>query len=284
MKKSIIAIISIFFTLSLSFAFDWPKANTEDEDFESFFGILRGGVINNSLIFSKSGNVHASEEGKVLAIISEQDDESWFESTLGNAVIVAHSDNLLTVYGNLDNSMQFENTENVTKETDFGETGNSAWQKNDSFLEFQIADAKNNAYINPHILMPRIKDDRKLILTDVTLVGKNGKSYSLQTQRVIPAGTYKVYIRPQSSAMLYKSLLIVNGAEADTITYDTLKSQNGRLVFLGKDYYTKDVIYPNAQSQLAGITFIPHGKDTITITVSNILGEEKTLSYSITSY
>src|SRR5574344_1070633 len=94
------------------YAFDWPQAEIESDSFYSYFGQLRAGVISNSLIFHESSDIKSVDNGTIIALIGEHDgDQGWFNSPLGNAVIIAHKDNLLTIYGNLDGSSLPENIE-----------------------------------------------------------------------------------------------------------------------------------------------------------------------------
>lgn len=282
--KVLVSAIIISFITVFAFCFDWPQQGIISDKFFSFFGQLRGNTISNSLIFSDSSPIKAADKGNIIALISEHENSCWFESTLGNAIVLAHNDNLLTIYGNLDNSESFQNIREVEKGDDFGTAGNSAWQTSNTFLEFQIIDAQNGTFINPYILMPRINDSYKLNLSNITLKAKNGTTYDLQTQRSIPAGVYYLYIRKQNNAMLYKSSILLNGTETDFINYDTLKSENGVLNAKGRNSYSKDMIYPDDKSQLAGQVLIPHGKNTLTVTISTILDDKKSLTYNITGY
>ena len=73
------------------------------DTFYSYFGQLRGGIISTSLVFADASDIKAADNGYVVAVINEYDDDSvFFPSTLGNAVILAHDDDLITVYGNID--------------------------------------------------------------------------------------------------------------------------------------------------------------------------------------
>ena len=105
MKKIFIFCLQIlsFYT----FAFEWPQEEKILSD--SYFGQLRGNTISSSLIFANPSEIKASEEGDITIIIEEHNDDSdFFPSTLGNAVVVEHKDNILTVYGNIDANLLAE--------------------------------------------------------------------------------------------------------------------------------------------------------------------------------
>ncbi|MBQ0003523.1 MAG: peptidoglycan DD-metalloendopeptidase family protein [Treponema sp.] len=290
--KTIQKITSALLILSAAaipvFTFDWPQENIGSDKFFSFFGQKRAETISNSLIFAEPETAKVCDKGQVAVIITEHEDGfNWFESTLGNAVIVAHEDSLTTVYANLDqdnfNKSLFNSTE-VTTGTVLSTTGNSAWQEQESFLEFQIIDTKNHNYINPLILMPRIGKEESLTLTDIKLQNKFGKFYDLDSQKNIPAGVYKVFRKKQNLAVPYKTTLFVNGAETEKITFDTLKMSDKNLAVEGRKFYTINELYIENDLMLMGELYLPHGKDTISLIVTDFSGNEKSRIYNVTVF
>lgn len=287
-KLTFIACISLIFILIPVFAFDWPQDDVSTQKLSSFFGQKRSNTFSNSLIFSEAETAKSSDKGSVTVVITEHDDGfNWFESTLGNAVIVSHEDSLLTVYGNLDkdgfNREIFTNPL-VQTGTEFSTTGNSAWQKTENYLEFQIIDTKNNNFVNPLILMPRLGKELPITLTGITLQNKFGKLYDLDTQKNIPAGVYKIYRKRQDIAMPYKTEVLVNGAVSEKITYDTLSQHEGELTAKGEKLYTEKDIYPDDSLMLMGELYLPHGKDTISIIATTFSGVEYTKIFNISVF
>ena len=101
--KKIASVLCIIFLIFAVWAFDWPQSEVSKDSFHSYFGQNRGGIISTSIIFSEPEEIKAAEEGYVLAVLTENNDDSeFFPSTLGTAVILAHDDSLLSVYGNID--------------------------------------------------------------------------------------------------------------------------------------------------------------------------------------
>jgi murein DD-endopeptidase MepM/ murein hydrolase activator NlpD len=286
MKKYLIPLI-LLASVPIS-AFDWPQEEIMSNSFYSYFGQLRGGTISTSLIFADTSDVKAADDGKVIAVISEHDDDScFFPSSLGNAVIVSHNDNLLTVYGNIDGetlSKTVYTSDTVKVGTIFGSSGNSAWQQGRSSLEFQIIDTKNNTAINPRVLMPRIGDELPLTLTGITLESKTGTRYDLLVQRTIPSGQYRVYRQRQAVAIPYKTRVTINGIIIDTITYDQLIRDGATVCAAGRKNYPKEVLYPDDRMQLLGEVILTPGKNTLGMTLADILGKETTSAYSLTVY
>lgn len=270
-----------------AFGFDWPQEEIMSDTFFTYFAHTRGGVINPSLVFSDSGEIKTSSKGTVTAVLSEHDeDSSLFESTLGNAVILVHDDSLMTVYANLnsdDQEKRYELSE-VENATPLGTCGSSGWQEGNALLEFQVVDLKAKTLVNPRILMPRFGNELPLEILNLTAINKRGAEYNFDTNRRIASGTYFIYCSQQPVSMPYKTTILVNGAIADTITYDALVSIDGKLCTNNKSNYPSSVIYPDKKRQLLGEIAIPKGHNRITISVADILGKEKILTYSVEAY
>ena len=163
MKKTILA-LSFLFAAANAFSFDWPQTNVTKNSFNSYFGQNRGGILSTSIIFSEPEEVKAAEDGYVIAVLTDNSDDSdFFPSTLGTAVILSHNDDLLSVYANLDaQTLTLKNAKERTIDGGaiIASSGNSGYQNNHGNLEFQIIDAKNKSAINPKVLMPSYRSDR----------------------------------------------------------------------------------------------------------------------------
>lgn len=287
MKKSIIK-ISLAFGLSFffhSFAFDWPQKEIKSDSFYSYFGQLRGGTISTSLIFSESDEVRSADSGRLLTVITEHGEDDLFESTLGNAVIIAHKGNLATVYANLDeeNSETLFEMKDISSGTKLGNTSNSGWQTGEACLEFQVIDTKNGNYINPRILMPRIGNELELSTRSLSAINKNGEEFDFNITKTLQSGTYLLYRNRQDPAMPYKTTVFISGAAADTITYDTLVAKDGKICAAGKKFYPVEQVYPSNGKELLGEITISRGKTTVSGVVQDILGKETQITYTIES-
>lgn len=280
LKNTVAAVI---FLPIAAFGFDWPQNEIMSDSFYSYFGQLRGGTISTSLVFSESEEVKAADSGRIIAVITEHDEDDLFESTLGNAVILAHKDNLTTVYANLDaeNQENLFNMKDIEIGTKLGNTSNSGWQTGEACLEFQVLDIKNENYVNPRILMPRIGNELDLNIKNISAMNKKGEIFDFSITKNIPSGTYLLYRARQKTAMPYKTAVYVNGAAADSIAYDTLIAKDGKICANGKHPYSIETVYPDSEKQLLGEITIPKGKNTISAVVQDILGKEKQITYTI---
>lgn len=281
---------TLFFALLLSlssilFAFDWPQSDVKQESYSSYFGQNRGELISSSLCFSEPAEIKAAEDGYILAIITERNEDSdFFPSTLGTAIILSHDDNLLSVYGNIDKetiTLRDENEHMVDTGTILGHTGNSGWQVSNSHLEFQIIDIKNESAINPMVLMPRAENEIPLTLAGIVVANKNHDFYDINQYKTFPSGLYKIYQRRNAVASPYKTSVYINGVVVDQISYDTIMQENGKLCILGKKKYTSTDVYPDDNLQLLGETMFTPGRATLGLSEQDILETQKQLNYNI---
>ncbi len=284
MKKYLTFIAVILISLS-AFAFDWPQAEVTNNSFNSYFGQNRGGILSTSIIFSEPEEVKAAENGYITAIITENNDDSdFFPSTLGTAVIIAHNDELISVYGNLDAetlTLKNENEHTVDAGATIASSGNSGYQENHGNLEFKIIDAKNKSAINPIVLMPRAQEEIPLSLSGIIIVSKNNDYYDINTYKTYTSGLYKVYFKRNPVASPYKTSVSINGVIVDQLSYDMITQENNKLCIIGKKKYTDADIFPNDDLQLLGEAMFTPGRVTLGLSISDMLGNVKQLNYNI---
>lgn len=287
-KKLLTLTILTFLILLPLIAFEWPQENIQSNKINTFFGQKRSQTISNSITLAESQMVEAAEDGEISIIITEHDDGfNWFESPLGTSLVVNHEDDLISVYGNLDTdnlNPEILKSREIKKGTNISTTGNSGWQEDNSFLEFQVIDAKNKNYVNPLILMPRLQMKEQLTLSKVQLKNKFGKYYDLETQTQIPSGIYKIYKNRQKLAIPYKISIAVNGIETEEITFNTLQITENDLGIEGRQLYSMADIYPNDKIMMIGEIYLPNGKNTLRIIQTDFNGKENSKSFTISTY
>jgi len=280
-------ILPFFFFLLLItgqiFCFDWPQLVFETDNIFAFFGNPRDNTYTNSLLFRNHGAVTAADSGTVLIQLqTDTADMGWFPSTLGNAVILKHRNDIMTIYGNLQSISIDPETAELTEGNYIGESGSSGWQDGFSSLEFQVIDTKVKTVINPLILMPHTATStRTPVIENLTAKSGSGQWTISSKGSKLSAGIYSLYINRQTSGMTYKTSVAINGAVTETITYDMLKQENNRLCFSGKRSYTYDEIFIEENLQFIAEVILSKGHNTISITVSDVFGNDKTETYSL---
>ena len=284
MKKILLFVTLILICLT-AFCFDWPQENIAKHSFNSYFGQNRGGILSTSVIFSEPEEVKAAEDGYITAILTENyDDCDFFPSTLGTAVILAHNDDLVSVYGNLDAetlTLKNENEHTIDAGAIIASSGNSGYQENNGNLEFKIIDSKNKSAINPVVLMPRAEEELPLSLSGIMIVSKNNDYYDINTYKTYTSGLYKVYFRRNPIACPYKTSVSINGVIVDQLSYDMITQENNKLCIIGKKKYTDTDIFPNNDLQLLGEVMFTPGRATLGLSITDMLGNVKQLNYNI---
>ena len=284
MKKTLL-ITTCFLICASAFCFDWPQSEVTKNSFNSYFGQNRGGILSTSVVFSEPDEVKAAEDGYITAIITENSDDcDFFPSTLGTAVILAHNDDLISVYGNLDAetlTLNNEKEHSIDGGAIIASSGNSGYQENNGNLEFKIIDSKNKAAINPVVLMPRAEEEIPLTLSGIIIVSKNNDYYDINTYKTYYSGLYKVYFKRNPIATPYKTSVSINGIIVDQLSYDMITQENNKLCIIGKKKYTTADIFPNDDLQLLGEAMFTPGRATLGLTISDMLGNVKQLNYNI---
>lgn len=284
MKKTFSILISAFLLTSL-FSFDWPQSEITKNSYNSYFGQNIGNKLNTSITFSEPAEIKAAENGHILCILTEENDDSiFFPSTLGTAVILSHDDNLLSVYGNIDSetiSLKDKNETFLDSGSILGQSGNSGFQTKKGNLEFQIIDAKNKSAINPKVLMPRSETEIPLVLSGIKVENKNNTFFDLNNVRNYSSGLYRIYFKRNDIATPYKTTVLINGVVVDQISYDTIIQENNKLCVSGKKKYTSSDVYPDNELQLLGEAMFTPGRATLVLSISDVFGNSKQLSYNI---
>lgn len=289
MKKTLL-LLTAFFAVSAFFcitpdtasAFEWPQQIPETNAFSDFFGENRGQTLNTSLVFSEPQTVSASESGTlIMKFDASNNEEGWFPSTLGNAVILSHDNGMITVYGNLDSITIDESAKDVSQGAELGRSGQSGWNGSRKGLEFLVCDTKINTTINPLILMPEVFEPFSISIQNPVIYNRNGIAQPVENGTRVPADIYRLYIAPQTQTMTYKTTVSVNGSTAETILYNILKPDNQELVFSGKSNYCVHDIFPDSTRQFIGEIILNGGQNLISITVTDLLGNEKTATFTV---
>lgn len=280
MKKCAFLITFLILTNFAIFAFTWPQSDVTENSFANYFGQKRGDSFCNSLVFQVPTEVVVAEEGAVLVVIGENSGEmGWFASPLGNSLILAHDDEMISVYGNMQ-TMDIDSSAKYLQTGRFvGTSGDSGWHNGQSGLEFQIIDTQKDATINPLLLMPQIGFTQRIRIQGVSAVSRDGTEYDLRVRRTVPAGRYSLYFHRNETEHPYSTTVSINGAAVETVTFDVLTKDKNMLSVSGKRLFTAKDVYPKEQKQLLAEISLAQGRNTINISAKSINGTETSLTY-----
>lgn len=268
-------------------AFDWPVKNFNANKILPTFAQNRKQHFNTSLIFPEAQEVISTDKGKIkLVILEHQGESNWFESTLGNCVIIEHEGNLISVYGNLEkrDAEDALQKERIFSGENLGSAKNSAWNESEGSLEFQIADTKGKAFLNPLVFMPKISSESPLLIDEITIENKFGRSYELSSLRSVQAGTYKVYKRRRENSPLHSSSVYVNGTELERINREALSQENNLLAISGQRVYNSVSFFPDEKREFLGQILLLHGNNSIAIVIRNVTEKERTVFFTVQAY
>ncbi len=268
-----------------AFCFDWPQTTDGAQLFSVFFGQSIGSSFETSMIFDRSDTITAAENGVVLYRNDDfLQDNGWFPSTFGNSIILGHTNNMITVYGNLESVYLTDNDIAVSQGTTIGVSGGDGWNSGRHGLEFGVYDTKVQTIINPFLLMPQLAEKKPLVIKNVVAYGKNDTRNVLDSKTRMPAGIYRLYLDKQDSNMTYRTIVSINGAVVETITYTILRQINGQLCFSGNNTYPYTTIFPDKERQFLAEAIFSNGTNTVTITIQDIFGNQKQTTYTVVCY
>ncbi|MCQ2582441.1 MAG: M23 family metallopeptidase [Treponema sp.] len=283
--KFIVPFAISIFTAAAVYTYNWPLENAENTNIKSYFGQNINNSVSTSIIFKDPSDITAIGDGKLLMLISDDKDESLlFPSSLGTSVLIAHKDDLVSVYANLERDTipaEITNGKEIATGDKIGSTGNSGFQVTRSNLEFQIFDTAKSSAINPRIFMPRYENEIPLYISDLKLVNKNGESFPLTNSTVLKSGLYKLYMRRNPIACPYKTAVSINGVEVDRISYDKIDEETNKIFLVGKKQYINTDIYPDSEYQLIGEAMLTPGRSTLGISVEDFIGNDKRINYVV---
>ncbi len=280
-KCSVIVINSIILFLlgSMLPAFEWPQTPIVAR---SLFSEMRGDGFNTSFVFSSPGEVAAAESGQVVMFLEDnQSNMEWFDSPLGNTVLIAHKNDMLSVYSNLVNVKVYQADVNVEIGEIIALSGQSAWKEENDGAVFQVIDTKMKTLINPIVLMQTLPESARVAISGLVAVDRSGNTYTLYNGASLHAGPYTLYMQRPENGMVHKSSVTLNGELKEAISYDTIGQEGNSLVVYGNKSYKFDDVYPDETTMRLAELLLSRGTNTIEISLSNAGGTQTFARYRI---
>lgn len=264
-------------------ALEWPVAEVRPT---RFFGqraerrIERGVTLENADIVRSAGN------GALVFSMEQNRNMSGFPGTLGNAVIIAHDDSLLSVYGNLDSLERLEARTMVETGTILASAGTSGWTKRGTLL-FQVVDQERKTMLNPLLVLPSRPDTRGPSIKNVIAVAANNQIALLGSARYIRQGKYRLYADildtidgSQIALAPFRVSVLLNGTECMTIPFEVLKEKDGKL-YLDSPEYTSETLYSDPDRMYLGTLTMNRGRADIAIIARDTAGNERSVLFSL---
>ncbi len=281
--KKFLAPLALCLFAGAAFAFEWPVAEPKPV---SLFGQRAAGVIERGMTVESADTVRAAGYGTLLVTLSANSNMGGFPGTLGNAVLIAHDEGLVSVYGNLDSVYGLADRVRIESLSILSRIGESGWCGGKKLL-FQIIDTEKKTLLNPLLLLPSLKDTKGTMIRNVTVVSANGQVYPLGAIKAVKQGTYRLYAdvtdtMDGSTVELgpFRISVLVNGSEYAAIPFELLRESKGKL-FLSSQVYTWDNLYTDPERTFLGELKLSRGKTDISIIARDIAGNERSVMFGM---
>jgi len=284
MKRRAIMLACVFACLAGGlWAFEWPVSDPKPV---RLFGQRSAGVIERGITVATGDTVRAAGYGTVLVTLASNTNMDGFPGTLGNAVLVAHDEGLVSVYGNLESTDTVSERVQIESPSILSRTGTSGWGSGPE-LVFQIIDSEKKTLLNPLLLLPALKDTRGTMIKNVVAVSASGQTHPLGTVKAIRQGSYRLYADvtdtmdgPTAELSPFRISVLVNGSEYAAIPFELLRENRGQL-FLSAPEYSWDRLYTDPERTFLGELKLTRGKTDISIIARDIAGNERSVLFGL---
>jgi hypothetical protein len=284
MKKSrALAIAFAVFIASGLSALEWPVAEIK---VKSFFGQRDEARISGGIALADADVVRASGNGKRVISIARNGNMNGFPSTLGNAVIIAHDDGLLSVYGNLDSTDRVSTHETLETGAILGSAAASGWARQGELI-FQVIDKERKTMLNPMLVLPALPDSRGPVIKNVIAMSGSGQIAALGAAKFVRQGQYRLYADiadtvdgSQAPLAPFRVSVLVNGSEAASIPFEVLRAEKGK-VYLDSPAYTTATLYGDPERMFLGEITLNRGRADISVIARDTAGNERNVLFSL---
>jgi hypothetical protein len=284
MKKSrALAIAFAVFIASGLSALEWPVAEIK---VKSFFGQRDEARISGGIALADADVVRASGNGKRVISIARNGNMNGFPSTLGNAVIIAHDDGLLSVYGNLDSTDRVSTHETLETGAILGSAAASGWARQGELI-FQVIDKERKTMLNPMLVLPALPDSRGPVIKNVIAMSGSGQIAALGAAKFVRQGQYRLYADiadtvdgSQAPLAPFRVSVLVNGSEAASIPFEVLRAEGGK-VYLDSPAYTTATLYSDPERMFLGEITLNRGRADISVIARDTAGNERNVLFSL---
>lgn len=281
--RAILAVLVLILAAGAAVALEWPTGVFKPE---RLFGQRSAGVFESSLVLQDAETVRAAGHGRMLLTLSPGGFNGGFPGTLGDAVILVHEDGLMTIYGNLKQDSLLVEQGGIEARALIGQGGASGWARTGSLL-FQVMDRQRGTLLNPLLLLPAFRDTRQPQIRNVVAVSSNGQSIALSSVRTLRQGRWALYADISDTIdgitgefAPFRITTTINGTEQSTIPYETLRTENGRLV-ISSETVSSETLYRDPVRIYLGTVSLVRGRADIAIYCRDLTGNERNQSFPL---
>lgn len=283
MKKTTVVFVCTLMLADLC-ALEWPAAIVKPL---RFFGQRTENRIERGIILDKVDTVRAAGNGTLLYTMEKNRNMTGFPSTLGNAVVIAHDDGILSVYGNLDSIGRIAGHLQIETGAILGGGGTSGWTGSGNLI-LQVIDQERKTLLNPLLVLPALPDSHAPSIRNVIAISSNNQTAVLGSAKIIKQGKYRIYadisdVIDSSSAPLgpFRISVLLNGSESASIPFEVLKEDASGKLYLNSPEYTAAQLYGDPERTFLGEITLNRGRADITIVARDVAGNERTALFGV---
>ncbi|ULQ59670.1 M23 family metallopeptidase [Brucepastera parasyntrophica] len=267
----------------LLYALEWPVLTPYPS---RLFGQRSSDVMERGVILENVDNVRAAGHGTVLITLTPNANMSGFPGTLGNTVILAHDDGIMTIYGNLDSVDLVDERIQIESGSILASAGTSGWGNRSSCI-FQVVDQIQKTVLNPLLLLPALQDTRPPSLRNIIAVSDRNQVFPLGTVKSLRQGKYRIYgdisdtINNNTNELsVFRITVLVNGSEYSVLAFETMKENEGRL-YLSSPEFTGETLYTDPARTFLGEINLIRGKADISVIARDMAGNERSVLFGL---
>ena len=281
------SLAALFCARAPAFGLDWPVAV---KVITGTFGEDRGDHFHNGIDIGGGGQeVHPVLPGELVFRYDEGADFSSMPRGVGSFVVLHHEQDILSLYGHLQNgSLGPERASYVPADRLglIGDTGHA----DALHLHFAVFDDEAGSTINPLAFLPPLADHQPPVIRHV-LVAAGDQRQALENGAVLKPGSSEILVEvydlredvPFSWLLAPASVRVsVDGTEVSRISFDSLQVAEGRAVLSGTTL-SLGRVYDSAGYLRCGSVELRPGASSLRISARDLAGNEavKTISFSI---
>jgi hypothetical protein len=277
--------IFLFFPAAFPGALDWP---VQDGLVTRNFGWNDEGKPILGVSFRGEGPVLAAGQGDLL--FSHSPDDNWasrLPSPLGSWLALDHGDGLISIYSRGE-AAPSPVPERVERNTPVALMGRSGWSP-ERGVYFSLFDRRERRWINPSMIISPLPDTRPPVFHWVLLRTPDGRRINPAGERNLSQGKYTVLAAVSDTSTEpgnpplapYRIICSVNGAEASSLSFETLSSRDGRLMVYRNGLVPAKQIYAPFPGFEVGEVGFTRGQATLEIVAQDIAGNSRSVVYRL---
>ncbi|HAE22239.1 MAG TPA: hypothetical protein DCG47_07950 [Spirochaetaceae bacterium] len=281
LKKRSALFAMAMMALTLLGAFQWP---VKPEALRLNFGSYASGFYKGIELNLPDAPVLAPAKGEMLFAHDSPRLPGGYPMPGGSLAALAHSSGIISIYTGMQPG-SLANYRGVVEQSEI--LGMSPVQGSGRYLGFYLYDQRERRYINPHILLAATPDARVPLIRSVALVS-GGQEQILERNSVIRQGSWRFVIDAIDLTALglpgapFDVAVALDGSERFRVKYDSARMAAGQsLLFSDNVQSERDYLLADGRISFGPIT-LTKGRSSITVSATDLTGNKREISYTIT--